>query len=412
MKEKHPKGKLSALYQTSEHKRMYLTIEQLRNQIQLSRNQLADAAELWLSTQNDTALNLIKDAWLNAIKSPNRDEMQIRLQEGNVPIAREDQLIDSFQVSPLSSEPSSSVSLVLVDAGSEHNQHLRCCYVSLSESPNDHLIRLCYLTTLFEQLYQLEDFLVPMELDVSFRGLKLAEAMGNSMNQEWCFVEKGGETVRCYAQRLEQATDQFKDAKGQTSQAIEMIQAQVEIRTRQFEVTLRHFASIVSEAYSLEQDNRMWLFRKLSAYLPWHDMLNQMINNLFGAAYVSHQEQNSVIIEHSGLEAIGTLVQTENQKPLDEIIKNCDDLSKATDLQLKIFQRKLDMMRGNLEVAEQMGALRHMALFLPSSVSGFHHFFSRLQRLPGLLPARDFASESDNRRVDYGDQDRARSSYQ
>jgi hypothetical protein len=377
---------------------MFLNLSELQARIELIKNQLITSAELWIDTQNDATLNQIKGNWLNAVKSANRDEMQRKLQESDVPLVRTDQLLHSMSVASSSSEPGSSLALEVVDESSK-DKYYRSVYNPVVDEPDTQLICLSQLTTVFEQLHQLSDYLSPLEFQVSFRDLKLAQTMGVSINNEWCYVEKGMQTVRCYAARLQQATQQFEHASAENEKLISLNQIQIDIRTRQFEATLRCLASSVSSAYELEKDTRNRLVRMFSAFLPWHAMFHQLLTNLFGTDGVTHPDTDSISFLDSRIIEITTLVQNHNQTPQNAISDEYHRLFQATQSELDKFNRKLETMRGNLVVAEQMGALHHVALFLPTGVTGFYTFFNRLQGMPRLLGQADTSMRYDNDRL-------------
>ncbi|KTD47844.1 hypothetical protein [Legionella quateirensis] len=378
---------------------MFLNLSELQARIELIRTQLISSAETWIDTQNDITLNQIKGNWLNAVKSANRDEMQRKLQEGDVPLVRTDQFIRSLGVASSSSEEGSSSALEVVDESS-NNQYYRSVYNPVVDEPDANLVRLSQLTTVFEQLYQLADYLTPLEFQVSFRDLKLAHAMGVSMNNEWCYVEPGVETVRCYTARLQQGQEQFRHASTDNDKLIGLNQIQINIRTRQFEQTLRSLASTVCSAYELEKDPRNRLVRMFSAYLPWHAMFHHVLTSLFGTEGVTHPDKDSISFLDARITEITTLVETHNQIPHDAIIAEYQRLFQVTQMEFEKFNRKLENMRGNLAVADQMGALHHVALFLPTGVTGFYRFFNRLQTMPRLLGQADSSLQDDERLIE------------
>ncbi|MBL7480495.1 hypothetical protein IZU94_11045 [Legionella sp. 27fs60] len=375
-----------------------MNLSDLQARIALIRTQLISSAETWIDTQNNATLNQHKSNWLNAVKSANRDEMQRMLQEGDVPLVRSDQLLHSISVASSSSEEGDSLALAVVDESSR-DSYYRSVYNPVVADPDTHLVCLSQLTTVFEQLYQLEDYLSPLEFHVSFRDLKLAQAMGVSMNDEWCFVEKGVETVRCYTARLHQANQQLSQARAENEKLISLNQIQINIRIRQFEETLRYLASTVSAAYELEKDSRNRLVRMFSAYLPWHAMFHQLLTNLFGTDGVTHPDKDSISFLDSRITEITTLVQNHNQTPQDAISEEYHRLIQAAQSELEKFNRKLENMRGNLVVADQMGALHHVALFLPTGVTGYYRFFNRLQTMPRLLGQADTSLQYDDERL-------------
>lgn len=377
---------------------MYLNLSELLERIKWIRNQLITSAETWIDAQYDDMLQAIKSNWRNAVSSANRDEMQRKLQEGNVPLVRADQLLHSMSVASSSLEVRDSSALDVMNELSE-DHHYRSVYHPVVDDPGAHLVCLSQLTTIFDLLYQLEDYLSPLELHVSFRGLKLAHAMGVSMNNEWRFVEQGVETVRCYTSRLQQARQQFHHANADVNRLIHLNQAQINIRIRQFEETLHYLVSTVSAAYELQNDSRNRLVRMFSAYLPWHSMFHQLLTGIFGVDAVSHPAKDSIACLDSRVNEITTLVQNQNQIPQDAIFEEYQTIVQATESELNQFNRKLESMTGNLDVAEQMGALHHVALFLPTSVTGFYRFFNRLQNMPRRLGQADASLGYENDRV-------------
>ena len=377
---------------------MFLNLSDLQARIELIRTQLISSAETWIDTQNNVTLNRLKSNWLNAVKSANRDEMQRKLQEGDVPLVRTDQLLHSISVASSSSEEGDSLALAVLDESSR-DQYYRSVYNPVVADPDTHLVCLSQLTTVFEQLYQLEDYLSPLEFHVSFRDLKLAQAMGVGMNHEWCFVEKGIETVRCYTARLQQARQQFSHACAENEKLISLNQIQINIRIRQFEETLRYLTSTVGAAYELQKDSRNRLVRLFSAYLPWHAMFHQLLTNLFGTDGVTHPDKDSISFLDSRITEITTLVQNHNQAPQDAISEEYHRLIQAAQSELETFNLKLENMRENLAVADQMGALHHVALFLPTGVTGFYRFFNRLQTMPRLLGQTDASLQYEDERL-------------
>ncbi|CAM2883341.1 hypothetical protein [Legionella worsleiensis] len=358
---------------------MFLSLSELQSGIELARNQLITAAEYWIETQHDVGLNPIKRAWLTAVKSPNREEMQRALQKENVPLLRTEQF-----VAGVSSPDSSTSSLTTPGAESFEDGYYRSYYQPVDAEPEAYLLRLSHLTTVFELLFQLHDYLSSSECFVPLSALELAHAMGISMNQEWCHVKSGKGTVHLYSSRLEVAREQFLRANTFLEHMLEMHQIQINIRVRQFAATLSFLVSTLCATYALEHDSRHFLARLFRTYHPWHSLLHQLSVSLFGTDAVMHPDKNSMVIWDAKTVELAGLVRNHMQTALDAKANEFHRLVHATQLQLDEFTRKLENMSSNLAVSKRLGAMHQVAVHLPTGIGGFYGFFNQLERLPCL----------------------------
>lgn len=280
------------------------------------------------------------------------------------------------------SQGAGSSAVVLLDESSEDESLLkRNIYKPTANNDNIIFMQISKITTLMEQLHQLEECLSPVVSHVDFNSLKLAEEMAISINKEWRYVVPGAKTVNCYTQRLELAKAQLQQAQEVNSTALELLTGQLDFRTTQFASTLQFFIDSLSEAFALEKDDRIWLFRKLTAYRPWHGMLNQLAVNLFGYEGVHYPDEYILRIRESKLKAINSFLDEQLRTPLIELRKQYKTLSEAATLELETVEQKLDVMLCSLNVVQRLGVTRTFALSSPTSVMSVYRFFQTVHAL-------------------------------
>lgn len=365
---------------------MYLTIEELRAQIQLAKKQLITSAEVWLNSE-ELIPEQGRENWLAALNAPDSESLQIELQERDLPLVRQDYIVRPDGGLESSQDSTQSVITALLRSSEQPQPATRSVYVPLLQDEGITILtKLCHITTLMEQLHQMEDCLDPIKPLVHFKALELAQAMAIGINSEWRFVDQGVQTVNSYHQRLELAQAQLEEAQKVNLSALGLFAGQISFKASQFTQTLKFFALSLNEAFSLEKDNRAWIIRKLTAYRPWHGMIHNLAVTLFGHENVNHSIEGTLAVQESRLNALNVLLNQHLREPLLKLEARYHQFSQSTTNELKTVQFKLNAMRNKLNMIEALGLKRLFALHMPTLVLGPHGFFQRIHALATAVP--------------------------
>lgn len=349
---------------------MFLTIKELRAQIQIAKEQLIESARIWVDSKKDLIHEEDKNNWLEALQSSSSDLMQDHLRQQGSFLVRQDRIVSQVP-RKYDSEAVESTEPTLI---------VRRVYESVNDT-NEVMSGLGQITTLMEQLHHLDDLLIPLEPYVQLNPLNLVQEMAASIHNELRYVEQGSQTVAHYKQRLKIAQQLFESAQRKNLIAFDHVNEQLNSISIQFAETLRFFASTLSDTYSSTEDTRFWLIRSLSAYLPWHGMVHRLATNLFGKDGVIHPDHKLLSIQDQKLESLYNLFVSDHKNPIDHLQKQHSNLCDKIEQKLRILTRRLDSMSNSLDVREMLSLRPGSAILLlpkPNELLGIYNFFRRL----------------------------------
>lgn len=404
---------------------MSLTIDEIRSLIQTAKQQLVASAGVWLDAQEETPTLTSHSDWLDALAAPDSDALQAVLREKGIQLLRVDSQESAINepefvlntahglVGPLpellrqdllpvpmrvdndvsqTSHPQQQFSKVLVDAVVEYSEQIqpteRRLYRPVSHLSNDNfLIQLARITTLMEQLHQMESCLKVIQPQVDLTSLQLANAMAISITvNEWRFVKPGVETVNAYEQRLQLVRDQMANVQQINLPNLTFYAKQISIQASQFAQTLLLFSHSLNAAFSSEHDDRSWLRRKLTSYRPWHGMLHQLAVTLFGRKNVIHSNEGTLEVQPVVLDNLNLQLRQSLRAPLVSLSTKYAALTQSTINELSDGQEKVNNMKANLSLVAKMGLARLFALNTPTAFLGPYGFFQRFHALSPVKP--------------------------
>ena len=369
---------------------MFLTIQELRAQIQIAKEQLIESARIWLDSKKDLINEQDKNNWLEALQSSSSDLMQDHLKQEGSFLVRQDRIVSQVP-RKYDSEAVESTDQALI---------VRRVYESVIDT-NEVTSGMCQITTLIEQLHHMDDLLIPLESYVQLNPLNLVHEMTVSIHNELRFTEQGLQTVAHYKQRLNIAQQLFESAQRKNLIALEQVNEQLNILSIQFAETLRFFASSLSDIYSSAEDTRFWLIRSLSAYLPWHAMVHQLGTNLFGKDGVIHPDHKLMSIQDQKLVSLYNLFVTDHKNPIDQLQKQHTKLCDEIQQKLIILTRRLDSMGNSLDVRAILSLRPDSGYLLmpkPTELLGMYTFFQKLNAVSRVslkeIPAEAYQQDS------------------
>jgi len=380
---------------------MTVTLAKLREQIKNAKSQLIESAENWLSTEVTKLDPGLKLKWVTAIKSLDSASLQQSFQRSEIPLLRLDSLVDMQ-----STEPTSQGEPTLIDQLGVVRREYKVLDSLVLDENNAALIKLAHLTTIMEQLHQLDELLIPaptLETLVPLDGLKLAHEMAVSINKEWRFVEPGFQTINYYTQRSQEVHAQLIMTQRACEASFNELTSPLKINAAQFAETLSFLANIISQAYNAELDNRnfvQFLGWRLRAHLPWHRALNQLSTSLFSPMGVTHPNQ-SLKIQDQSIKELITSVNDQIRKPYNEIEHQYNKSVISVTNELRKVMSKLNIMSQNLQIqlnlTSRNGDVRYL---LSTQKLGLFSFFQSLHAIHGhqiALPAMHTEPEEESK---------------
>jgi hypothetical protein len=403
---------------------MSLTIDELRTLIQSAKQQLVASAGVWLAAQQETPTLANGRDWLDALAAPDSESLQAALREKGISLLRDDSeehpinepefLLDSHAMvaalpellrhdltpvpTPVDkdasrvSQPQQPFSKALVNAVLQYSEQAqnteRRTYRPASHLSNvQFLIQLGRITTLMEQLHQLESCLKVIQPQVDLTSLQLANAMAVSITvNEWRFVKPGVDTVRAYEQRLQLVRDQMANVQQINLPNLTLYAKQISIQASQFAQTLLLFTHSLNTAFSSEQDDRSWFIRMLTSYKPWHGMLHQLAVTLFGHKNVIHSYEGTLEVQPVVLDELNLQLQHNLREPLISLSTQYAALTQSTITELCDGQEKVNNMKNQLNLVASMGFRRLFALHTPTVLLGPYGFFQRIHAFSHVTP--------------------------
>ncbi len=358
---------------------MFLTIKELRDHIQRAKEQLIAAAAVWMDSQRALLTREEKESWLNAVNMAERGLMQDSLKASNFPFGRYDTADEQVNVDVLGETQKEAPALSLQGPNSSV-MIIKSTYSPYS-SCNAAFLGLCHLTTLLDQLYQLDELLSPIELFIDLKQLNWAHTMTKGICKELSVAPIGVETLEHYRQRLQIAQGLYTAGQQNNSQAFELFDEQLHARKEQFATTLHCFVDSLNEAYALVEDKRFWFIRSLSAYLPWHGMLHQLAINLFEKDGVVHPDHKLLRIQSSKLNTLNSLFAREQKKSKSELLLLHMNVCNQIELRVEEIVGKLDSMTSNVNALQLLTSKRNTFLLRPTFMMGPWNFFRTLDAI-------------------------------
>ncbi|CEG57953.1 hypothetical protein [Legionella fallonii] len=380
---------------------MFLTIEELRAQIQIAKEQLIAAATAWMDSQGDLLSSEVKKNWLIAANAATREEMQESLRENNFPFGRYDTAEERFNTETDNQKEDETSELSFQELN--HPVVITKSIYTLYSNRNVAFSGLCRLTTLLDQLQELDNLLAPMELFINLKQLAWAHSMTTGILDELRFAKSGVDTLEHYRQRVQVAVEIYTAGQQNNLQAFTLFDEQLYARRLQFVTTLQCFVDSLSEGYAAVEDTRFWLIRSFGPYLPWHGMLHQLAINLFEKDGVVHPERR-LQIQSSKLDMFNGLFVNGQQKIKIEReaqhLITCDAIEKDS----REINNKLNSMASNCATLQFLASRRSTATYLirPTQLMGILGLFNTLGALHAatILPLVASERQEDTTRND------------
>lgn len=375
---------------------MFLTIEEMRQQIKFAKVQLIESAKIWVNSLRYIDDCFVADDWFLALQVQNSDGMEEKLRECGVPLVKRAELMRlSFNPQDPFGELSASSSSTLIQL-TEFN--VLKYYYNSCVTDSSLVGQFATLTTLMEQLHQLDNLLSAFEPCVDFKSIHLVHEMARSIQSEWCFVKTSQDTVACYTARLQATKTEFDHATQFNTQAFEQFEQQFNIRLVQFQMTLCSLAQYVVGSFFLVPDNRYVFIRLFRAYLPWQAMIHNLGLSVFGKDAVFYPDNNSLDINSERLGDMAALWSREFNQSALLLREQYAKITHEIEVKIKRIERNLDAMDSVLHAQQEMSEQRHAALStLPTQVPLLYGFFQNIQATYGHDQLHQLLSEQSDR---------------
>lgn len=340
---------------------MSSVIKELRKQLKKAKKELACSAQKWLDEQSVLLETCSATDWLDALNASSSEDMQNTLQVVGFPLVR----------------------CVFLDTDASFSTHLpQYSYQVSSTGESNELSLLAIITTLMEQLHQLDELLKPVEMPKRFKALDLARSMVQSVNGEWCYVEKGRGTYDYYSDRLATAREQFQKACQSHDLLLAQLNGQLDVRYQHCVLTLNYLVELLCMHYSRIPDQRFIMIRWLADYSSWQRMMINLALSVFGSSDFIHQNPVPLNIRESVCAGIINSLNCEWKQPVveleNQLIKKYTLISEG----ICAFENKLKAMHSELESQEILMSRRETApLLLPTKLLSLHRFSQGFFRL-------------------------------
>lgn len=261
---------------------MFSTIKDLHKAIRLAQKEFINSIEIWLETQPLTPKD--RTHWLKVFKARNSAKMQAMLALYQFPLNKD---LTSVRVGfpAIQAEGQSSTALVLAANAGHNSVYLqRSIYKVSSQTKNVTLTQLCGLVTLMEQLHILYECSSPLGVSVNLDELSFIESLLINLGLELSDVKAGDyKAFDFYDNRLTFVRELMEKAYQSIDGQLARYQAALDLRVFQFKDTLTFFTEQLHASFKTLPDSRNRFIRAVSRYLPWHQALIDLADNVLGA---------------------------------------------------------------------------------------------------------------------------------
>lgn len=366
----------------------------MRQQIRFAKAQFIESAKIWVNSLHNIDDCFVADDWFLALQAQNSNDLEQKLREYGVPLLKNVALmpIPFNPQEPLGEISLSSSSSTLVQL-TEIN--VPKYYYNSNVTDSGLVEQFAKLTTLIEQLHQLDDLLSPFEPCVDFKSLNLTQEMARSIQNEWRYVKTGQDTVASYTARLQTTKTKFDHTTQFHTQAFEQFEQQFNIRLVQFQMTLCSLSQYLADLFFLVPDKRYGFIRLFSAYLPWQAMINNLSISVFGKDAVFYPDDNSLDINSERSRDMASLWSREFKRPVlllrDQFVNRTNEI----EVRIKGIERNIEAMNSVLHAQQEMGVKRYTALsLLPTHILPLHGIFQNIEAIYGKAQFQQVRSDN------------------